>query len=279
LPTASEAVAIKTTEVADPIAVQSLEIITYDHVVPETVALLVKPANANETVEPDSTIPVTVTPASFSARVTLSLPATAVIETLGGVVSILQVLLTDAAEILPAASVAVAVIAWSPSSSAGTASDHAPFTPAVVVPNCVDGVLLLSIRVTKAFVSAVPLIVGVASFVEIGEVSVKAGALGASVSIVSAIDELAVFPFPAASLNAPAAIEIVPLNALLLFAGVKSAKYVVPVPVKPLIAPPVTVMSVPTKLLDGSLNTTETVAVPPTLKVEREIVSATVGTA
>jgi hypothetical protein len=279
LPTASEAVAVKTTEVADPIAVQSLEIITYDHVVPETVALLVKPANANETVEPDSTIPVTVTPASFSARVTLSLPATAVIETLGGVVSTLHVLLVDATEVLPAASVAVAVIAWSPSSSAGTTSDHAPFTPAVVVPNCVDGVLLLSTSVTTAFASAVPLIVGVALFVEIGEVPVTTGALGARVSMVSDSVELAVFPFPAASLNAPAPIEIDPLKALLLFVGVKSAEYVVPDPAKPLSEPPETVMSPTTKLLDDSLSTMETVAVSPILKVEREIVSATVGTA
>jgi hypothetical protein len=110
-PTASVAVAVNSNGVVDPIAVQSLSVMTYDHVVPETVALLVRPANASDTVAPASTVPTTVTPASFSARVTLSFPATAVIETLGGVVSIRHVLLTDATDVLPAASVAVAVIA------------------------------------------------------------------------------------------------------------------------------------------------------------------------
>jgi hypothetical protein len=113
LPTASVAVAVNITGVVDPIAVQSLDVMTYDHVVPETVALGVgvTPPNASDTVAPASTVPVTVTPASFSARVMLSLPATAVIETLGGVVSTLHVMLVDATEVLPAASVAVAVIA------------------------------------------------------------------------------------------------------------------------------------------------------------------------
>jgi hypothetical protein len=115
LPTESVAVAANSKFVADAvaisIAVQSLDAMTYDHVVPDTVALFVNPANSSETVAPASTVPTTVTPASFSARVTLSFPATAVSETLGGVVSILQVLLAVATEVLPAASVAVAVIA------------------------------------------------------------------------------------------------------------------------------------------------------------------------
>jgi hypothetical protein len=111
LPTASVAVAVNNNGVVDAIVVQSLEVMAYDHVVPDTDALFVNPANSSETVAPASTVPTTVTPASFSARVTLSFPATAVIETLGGVVSIRHVLLTDATDVLPAASVAVAVIA------------------------------------------------------------------------------------------------------------------------------------------------------------------------
>ena len=111
LPTASVAVAVNSTGVVDAIVVQSLVEMTYDQVEPETVALFVNPANTRETVAPASTVPTTVTPASFSARVTLSLPATAVIETLGGVVSTRQVLLAVATEVFPAASVAVAVIA------------------------------------------------------------------------------------------------------------------------------------------------------------------------
>ena len=146
------------------------------------------------------------------------------------------------------------------------------------MPNWVAGVLLLSTRVTTAFASAVPLIVGVALFVAIGEVPVTTGAFGASVSMVSDSVELAVFPFPAASLNAPAAIEIAPLNALLLPVGVNKAEYVVPEPVNPLSEPPETVMSPTTKLLDDSLSSTETVAVCPTLNAVREIVSVAVGT-
>jgi hypothetical protein len=184
----------------------------------------------------------------------------------------------DATEVLPAASVAVAVIAWSLSSSAGTVSDHAPFASAVAVPNCVAGVLLLSVSTTDAFASAVPLIVGVALFVAIGEVPVTTGALGESVSIVSVNVELAVLPFPAASVNAPSAMDSEPLSALLPFVGVNVAEYVVPEPVKPLSRPPVTEMSPTTKLLDDSLSSTETVAVCPILNDEREIVSATVGT-
>jgi hypothetical protein len=253
---------------------------TYDHVVPETVALGVgvTPPNASDTVAPASTVPVTVTPASFSARVMLSLPATAVIETLGGVVSTLHVMLVDATEVLPAASVAVAVIAWSPSSSVGTTSDHSPLEFAVAVPNCVTGVLLLSTSATDAFASAVPLIVGVAFLVAIGEVPVTAGAFGASVSIVSVNVELALLALPAASVNAPNAMDSEPLSALLPFVGVNVAEYVVPEPVKPLSRPPVTEMSPTTKLLDDSLSSTETVAVCPILNDEREIVSATVGT-
>jgi hypothetical protein len=110
-PTASVAVAVNSNGVVDAIVVQSLVEMTYDQAVPETVAFFVKPANASDTVAPASTVPTTVTPASFSARVTLSFPATAVIETLGGVVSIRHVLLSDATDVLPAASVAVAVIA------------------------------------------------------------------------------------------------------------------------------------------------------------------------
>jgi hypothetical protein len=149
---------------------------------------------------------------------------------------------------------------------------------AVAVPSWVAGVLLLFTSVTTALASVVPLIVGVALFVVIGDVPVTTGALGVRVSMVSDSVELAVFPFPAASLSAPAEIDIEPLNALLLPVGVNKAEYVVPEPVKPLSEPPETVMSPTTKLLDDSLSSTDTVAVCPTLNVEREIVSATVGT-
>jgi hypothetical protein len=187
-------------------------------------------------------------------------------------------MLVDATEVLPAASVAVAVIAWSPSSSVGTTSDHSPLEFAVAIPNCVAGVVLLSASDTTALASAVPLIVGVAILVAIGEVPVTAGASGASVSIVSVNVELALLALPAASVNAPNAMDSEPLSALLPFVGVNVAEYVVPEPVKPLSRPPTTEMSPTTKLLDDSLSSTETVAVCPILNDEREIVSATVGT-
>ena len=148
----------------------------------------------------------------------------------------------------------------------------------MAVPSWVAGVLLLSTTVTTAFASAVPLIVGVALFVAIGDVPSTTGATGASVSMVSDSVELAAFPFPAASLNAPSAINTEPLKALLLPVGVKSAEYVVPDPVNPLSEPPETVMSPTSKLLDDSLSSTDTVAVCPTLNAVREIVSVAVGT-
>ena len=70
--------------------------------------VLLSPANCKITVAPDSTEPEIDTPASFSARVTVSFPATVERETVGGVVSICHVFAVDDADELPAASVATA---------------------------------------------------------------------------------------------------------------------------------------------------------------------------
>ena len=72
--------------------------------------VLLSPANCKITVAPDSTEPEIDTPASFSARVTVSFPATVERETVGGVVSICHVFAVDDADELPAASVATAEI-------------------------------------------------------------------------------------------------------------------------------------------------------------------------
>jgi hypothetical protein len=69
---------------------------------------LLSPANCKTTEAPDSTDPETDTPASFSARVTESLPAIVDKETVGGVVSICHVFAVEDADELPAASVAIA---------------------------------------------------------------------------------------------------------------------------------------------------------------------------
>jgi hypothetical protein len=69
---------------------------------------LLSPANCKTTEAPDSTDPETDTPASFSARVTESLPAIVDKETVGGVVSICHVFGVEDADELPAASVAIA---------------------------------------------------------------------------------------------------------------------------------------------------------------------------
>ena len=74
------------------------------------VIVLLRPANCRTTDAPDSTEPETDTPASFSARVTVSLPAIVDREIVGGVVSICHVFAVDDADEFPAASIATAEI-------------------------------------------------------------------------------------------------------------------------------------------------------------------------
>ena len=74
------------------------------------VIVLLKPANCSTTEASVSTAPEIETPASFSARVTMSFPAIVESDTVGGVVSICQVLAVDDADAFPAASVADATM-------------------------------------------------------------------------------------------------------------------------------------------------------------------------
>ena len=143
--------------------------------------VLLRPANCRTTDAPDSTEPVTDTPASFSARVTVSFPAIVERETVGGVVSICHVFAVDDADEFPAASVATAEMRWLPSERVDASNDHVP-PDAITVASTVDGVVELSLITTVAPDSAVPDNVGVASLVITGDVPLTTGTDGADVS-------------------------------------------------------------------------------------------------
>ncbi len=143
--------------------------------------ILLRPANCRTTDAPDSTEPEIDTPASFSARVTVSFPAIVERETVGGVVSICQVFAVDDADELPAASVATAEMRWLPSERVNASNDQLPFD-AITVASTVDGVVELSLTTTVAPDSAEPDKVGVASFVITGGVPSTTGTDGADVS-------------------------------------------------------------------------------------------------
>jgi hypothetical protein len=106
----SVAVTAKIIGDVDPITAQSNIVSEYVHVPLVGVMVLLRPANCSTTDAPDSTEPEIDTPASFSARVTVSFPAIVDREIVGGVVSICHVFAVDDADELPAASVATAEI-------------------------------------------------------------------------------------------------------------------------------------------------------------------------
>ena len=128
------------------------------------------------TVEPASALPVTVGVESFVTAESVSKE----IGAFGVDVSIVMDIAEDLVETLPAESVAVAVIEYSPSEIALTGvNEKLPSLSAVVVPNEVESIK----RVTLELGSAFPEIVGVELF--ISEIWVReVGAFGAVVSIV-----------------------------------------------------------------------------------------------
>jgi hypothetical protein len=103
----------------------------------------------------------------------------------GGVVSIVKVFVFETGEVLPAASVAVALTVCDPSVKVGAARVQFPEASAVaVVPSGVPSML----TVTVLFASAVPEIVGVVSFVDDPSAGVTTtGAGGAAVSTVNVL--------------------------------------------------------------------------------------------
>ena len=104
---------------------------------------------------------------------------------LGAVASIVIDNDEDSDEVLPAASVAVAVNEYVPSLRVDDVMENAPLLSAVPEPKRV--VPLYSFTVLPA--SALPVIIGVASFVVVDTVVSELGALGAVVSIVIDNDE------------------------------------------------------------------------------------------
>ena len=213
LPNSSAAVTVNAIGEVVPTAVQSVFVNWYVHVVLVTVAVRVIPANPTVTADPASTEPVSVTPESFSANVTTSLPATTTNDTLGGVVSTRQVFADDAFDSLPKASVATAVMEWSPSVSDETVTDHVPPAAAVPEPICSAGVTLLSKTATEALASAVPETVGVALATFTGDDPETVGAAGASVSMLNDKTALAELGLPAASVNVDPDTDTDPVNA------------------------------------------------------------------
>ena len=112
----------------------------------------------------------------------------------GFVVSIVKATGSDAVDIFPAASVAVTVKTKSCSEREGLVIVKEPSVFAVVDPNSVDP--LNSFTILPA--SAVPLIVGVVTFVVVDDVDIV-GLPGAVVSIVNETESEAVDIFPAVS--------------------------------------------------------------------------------
>jgi hypothetical protein len=110
LPAASVAVTKKSTGEVDAIVVQSDTVNEYVHDPLDGVRVFVSPANCKLMVEPFSTDPEIATPESFSERTTTSFPATVDSETVGGVVSIRQVLAVEEADVFPATSTATALM-------------------------------------------------------------------------------------------------------------------------------------------------------------------------
>src|SRR5690606_27537134 len=115
----------------------------------------------------------------------------------GGVVSTTSVITVESVLVLPAASVALAVMLCVPSDHAlFTGNVQSPFSSAIVVP-CESPSLNTS---TVLSASAVPLIVGVASALTVPSLGLAMlGALGAVASIVIVVTTDSTLVLPAAS--------------------------------------------------------------------------------
>jgi len=102
--------------------------------------------------------------------------------------------------------------------------------------------------------------------------------VGACVSYVKAVVELAVLPFPAASVNAPLATDTEPEPVCVFAVGVNTTVYDAPVPLNDDNVPPLAVISVTTKLVDASDNVNVNVDVSPDFSVVALAAIETVGT-
>ena len=145
----------------------------------------------NVTFEFGSAVPSNVGVESFSSEILVKEVGAS-----GAVVSMVMVRAEDLEEILSAASVAIAVIEYIPSSSSEVSvMEKLPLLSTVPVPITSSP----SLRVIVEFASAIPLIVGVESLVVVAEVAKEVGASGAVVSMVMEIAEDLEETLPAAS--------------------------------------------------------------------------------
>jgi hypothetical protein len=126
---------------------------------------------------------------SVSASRTIKSDPLCVNTTVGAVVSIIK-LPVPTAEVLPAASVVVAVTLYVPDGNVAVVILQLPEPSAVVV-----YVVLFTVTVTVAFASAVPVTVGVVSFVVCAATTGAAGAVVSTTKVPVPADEV----FPAAS--------------------------------------------------------------------------------
>ena len=102
--------------------------------------------------------------------------------------------------------------------------------------------------------------------------------VGACVSYVKVVVELAVLPFPAASVNAPLATDTEPEPVCVFAVGVNTTVYDAPEPLNDDNVPPLAVISVTTKLVDASDNVNVNVDVSPDFSVVALAAIETVGT-
>ena len=102
--------------------------------------------------------------------------------------------------------------------------------------------------------------------------------VGACVSYVKVVVELAVLPFPAASVNPPLATDTEPEPVCVFAVGVNTTVYDVPEPLNDDNVPPLAVISVTTKLVDASDSVNVNVDVSPDFSVVALAAIETVGT-
>ena len=102
--------------------------------------------------------------------------------------------------------------------------------------------------------------------------------VGACVSYVKVVVELAVLPFPAASVNPPLATDTEPEPVCVFAVGVNTTVYDAPEPLNDDNVPPLAVISVTTKLVDASDSVNVNVDVSPDFSVVALAAIETVGT-
>jgi hypothetical protein len=101
--------------------------------------------------------------------------------------------------------------------------------------------------------------------------------VGACVSYVIVVAELAVLPFPAASVNVPSATETEPVPLCVFVVGVNTAVYDVPEPVNDDSVPPLADISVTTKSVEASDKVNVNVDVSPDFNEAELAAIETVG--